>query len=213
MWNLREMAYMDTHYGHHSDILGIDSFSRDRVLSVGLDNQAIFWKVNEDSELLYPSKLHTVDTVNVINSQFYITGSSDNAVDLWIMNKKKPIYSLASLHKDDSWVLSTANVRNSDLFASGSYDGQVLLYGFRRQQKDFGVLGRFRNMPGCINALKFSHARSAGLDTFSGLKAQFGDNLMLAVGHSKEERLGRWHVQSKTKTGVTIMRRKDISQI
>lgn len=38
MWNLREMAYMDTHYGHHSDILGIDSFSRDRVLSVGLDN-------------------------------------------------------------------------------------------------------------------------------------------------------------------------------
>ena len=144
MWNLREMAYMDTHYGHHSDILGIESFSRDRVITCSMDNQVIFWKVNEDSELLYPSRLHSVDTLNVLNSQYFVTGSStDNAIDLWIMNKKKPIYSLGGLHRNNSWLLSTANVRNSDLMASGSYDDQVLIYGFRRQQKDFGVLGRF----------------------------------------------------------------------
>ena len=162
------MAYMDTHYGHHSDILGIEAFSRDRVLTCSTDSQVIFWKLNEDSELLYPSKLHSVDTLNVLNSQFFLTGSSsDNAIDLWIMNKKKPIYSLASLHENDSWVLSTCNVRNSDLFASGSYDGQVLIYGFRRQQKDFGVLGRFKNLPGCINTMKFSHAR-ASTDLYTG---------------------------------------------
>ena len=132
MWNIREMAYMDTHYGHHSDIMSIEAFSRDRVMTSSMDSQVIFWKVNEDSELLYPNRFHTVDTLNVINSQFFLTGSSDNAIDLWIMNKKKPIYSLAGLHRDDSWVLSTANVRNSDLFASGSYDNQVLIYGFRR---------------------------------------------------------------------------------
>ena len=38
MWNIREMAYMDTHYGHHSEILGIESFSRDRVMTCGMDN-------------------------------------------------------------------------------------------------------------------------------------------------------------------------------
>ena len=127
------MAYLDTHYGHHSDILAVDSFSRDRVITCSLDSQVIFWKVNEDSELLYPSRLHSVDTLNVINGQFFMTGSTDNALDLWIMNKKKPIYSLESLHKDDSWILSTANVRNSDLIASASYDDQVLIYGFRRE--------------------------------------------------------------------------------
>lgn len=168
VWNLREMQYMDTHYGHHSDILGIESFSRDRVISCGMDNQVIFWKVNEDSELLYPSKLHTVDTLNVVNSQFFLTGSADNAIDLWIMNKKRPTYSLAGLHRDDSWLLSTANVRNSDLFASGSYDGQVIVYGMRREKKDFGVLGRFTGLHGCINALKFSNA-NAGTDLFTGL--------------------------------------------
>lgn len=123
MWNLREMTYLDTHYGHHSDILSIDCFSRDRVITCSMDSQVIFWKVDQDSELLYPSRLHSVDTLNVINGQYFMTGSNENALDLWIMNKKKPVYSLECLHKKDSWILSTTNVRNSDLIASGSYDG------------------------------------------------------------------------------------------
>ena len=68
-----------------------------------------------------------------------MTASSDNAVDLWIMNKKKPIYSLEGLHRDDSLILSTANVRSSDLFATGSYDGQIVVYGFNKDKKQFGV--------------------------------------------------------------------------
>ena len=167
--------------------------------------------MDQDSELLYPSKLHSVDTLNVINSQFFVTGSTENALDLWIMNKKKPIYSLESLHNDDSWILSTANVCNSDLIASGSYDGQVMIYGFRREEKDFGVLGRFKNLPGCINAMKFSHARASN-ELYTGSKRTFGSNLMLAVSHSKEERLGRWHVQPKTKTGITILRKRSEAQ-
>ena len=157
------MVYMDTHYGHLSDILGIESYSRDRVLTCGLDSQVIFWKINEDSELLYQNRLHSVDTLSMMTSQFYVTGSSDNALDLWIMNKKKPIYSLEGIHKENSWILSTAAVKNSDLFASGSYDGQVVCCGFNRMKKNFGVLGRFKNLPGCINALKFSHASTGTL--------------------------------------------------
>ena len=192
---------MDTHYGHHSDIAGIDSYSKDRVVTCSKDNQVIFWKINEDSELLYQNRVHTVDTLNTINQQFFLTGSSDNAIDLWIMNKKKPLYSLAGLHQNNSWILSTAAVRNSDLFASGSYDGQVICYGFRREKKDFGVLGRLKNLNGCINAMKFSNTRTADLLAKNA-------NLMLATSHSKEERMGRWHVQSKAKTGITVLTRK-----
>lgn len=117
------MAYMDTHYGHHSDILCMDYYSKDRVISSSLDHQVIFWKIDEDAELLYNNFNHTVDSVNVLNRQFFYTTSSDNAVDLWIMNKKKPIYSLEGLHAEGSWILSSANIRNSDIFCTGSYDG------------------------------------------------------------------------------------------
>jgi len=157
VWNLREMTYMDSHYGHHANINGIDAYTKDRVISCGMDRQVVFWKVNEDSELLYKNQQHTVDTINVINNQYFLTGSSDNCIDLWIMNKKKPVFSMPDVHDNNSWVLSTANVRNSDLFASGSYDGQVNFYKLHRDQKNFSLLGKLSGLDGCINAMKFSH--------------------------------------------------------
>ena len=92
-------------------------------------------------------------------------------------------------------------MRSSDLFASASYDGQVVCYGFRRDKKDFGVLGRLKGLPGCINSMKFSNTKSTDL-------LAKNSNLMLATSHSKEERMGRWHVQPKAKTGITILTRK-----
>jgi WD40 repeat protein len=37
VWNLRDMLYMDSHYGHTAGILEIDAYSKNRVLSCGLD--------------------------------------------------------------------------------------------------------------------------------------------------------------------------------
>jgi WD40 repeat protein len=196
------MAYMDTHYGHHSDILSLDFYSKDRCISSSLDRQCIFWKIDEDAELLYNSNIHTVDTCNVLTNQFFYTTSIDNAVDLWVMNKKKPIYSLEGLHENESWILSTANVRDSDLFCTGSYDGQVILYGFNKEKKKFGVQGRIKDIPGCINNLKWSHHKPVDL------LQNKSNQLMLAASISKEERLGRWHCQKGVHTGITVMRKR-----
>ena len=69
------MAYMDTHYGHHSDVLNIDYYSKDRVISSGLDNQCIFWRIDEDSELLYNNAKNHVSSVHVLTNQFFYTTS------------------------------------------------------------------------------------------------------------------------------------------
>ena len=61
------MAAVDSHYGHIGDILAMDKYSRDRVMTCGLDRQVVFWKVNEDSELLYRNPDHFTDTLNVVN--------------------------------------------------------------------------------------------------------------------------------------------------
>ena len=133
VWNIREMMYMDSHYGHQSDMLALSNYSKDRVLSCGLDRQVIFWKINEDAEFLYKNPNHHTDTLNVINHHFFVTGSyADNCLDLWIMNKKKPIFTLSDCHKPGSWLLSTAAVRSSDLLASGSYDGCLNFYQFNK---------------------------------------------------------------------------------
>ena len=153
--------YMDSHYGHHSDILCLDSYSKDRVISSGLDRQVIFWKINEDSELLYKNPEHSTDTVSVINNHFFVSGSySDNALDLWIMNKKKPIFSLGDCHKR-GWMLSTAAVKSSDLMASGGVDGCVNLYKIDKSKKAIVKTRTLEGLNGSINALKWSNTKGA----------------------------------------------------
>jgi len=157
---MREMMYMDSHYGHTSNILDIDAYSKDRVITCGLDRKVIFWKINENAELIYHNREHTTDTINVVNDHFYVTGShSDNCLDLWIMNKKKPIFTLNDCHKKDSWLLSTANVYNSDLLASGSYDGCVNFYKFIKKTKKLIKVGAIEDLTGCINSMRFSHTK------------------------------------------------------
>ena len=160
VWNIREMMYMDSHYGHQSDILCLDQYSKDRVISCGLDRQVIFWKINEDSELLYRNTEHNTDTLNVINQHFFVTGShSDNCLDMWIMNKKRPIFTLNNCHANNSWLLSTASVKSSDLMASGSYDGSVNLYSVNKDKKEIVKLNSLTGLDGCITALKFSNTK------------------------------------------------------
>lgn len=194
------MMYMDSHYGHVADILDLEKYSRDRVISCGLDRQVIFWKINEDSELLYKNPERSTDTINVVNNHFFVTGShTGNSLDLWIMNKKRPIFSLANCHQGKSWLLSTALVHNSDLLASGGFDGCVNLYKLEKDKKRIVKKREISGLPGSLNNIKFSHSKGA---------QNFKKNeILLAVSHSEEQRFGRWAVQPKVKTGITILRK------
>lgn len=168
--------YMDSHYGHQADVLQLDYYSKDRVISCGLDRQVIFWKINEDSELLYKNAEHNTDMLNVVNNHFFVTGSySDNCMDLWIMNKKKPIFSLANCHAPNTWMLSSAVVKSSDLMVSGGFDGFVNFYKFDKEKKQISKELSLDGFNGCINALKFSNVR--GNQTYQ-------NSILLAVSQS-----------------------------
>ena len=77
-----------------------------------------------------------------------------------------------------------------------------MCYGFSKDKKKFGVQGRIKGLEGCINSLKFSHHKA------SDLVQKQHSQLLLAATHSKEERMGRWHVQKSTKTGISIIRKR-----
>jgi len=49
VWNIREQSYMETHYGHVGDCTQVAPYSRDRVVSIGMDQRAIFYKIFEES--------------------------------------------------------------------------------------------------------------------------------------------------------------------
>lgn len=45
LWNAEDRAYMDTLFGHQSDILTIDCLRKERLLTVGRDRTMRLWKV------------------------------------------------------------------------------------------------------------------------------------------------------------------------
>jgi thioester reductase-like protein len=47
-----EMCYIETLYGHHSEVLGLDSLNQERALSVGSDRTLSLWKVVDETQLI-----------------------------------------------------------------------------------------------------------------------------------------------------------------
>jgi ribosomal RNA-processing protein 9 len=202
IWNMREMCYIDTHNGHIGPALDLHAYSADRVVSCGDDRQVIFWKVIEDTQLLYKNTKNDTCCLSILDDEYFVTGSIESAIDLWTFKKKKPIYKLKDCHKnhtpnnihDNAWITTISSIRNSDLLCSASIDSSINLYKFSRENKNIEKLGALPKgedsfIPGTVNTVKFSPKRS-----------------YLAYTHSDEQKLGRWFTTKPTKGGISIVK-------
>jgi WD40 repeat protein len=173
------------------------------VITCGNDRQVIFWKVVEDTQLLYKNTKNETNCLAILDDEFFCTGSYQSTVDLWSFKKKKPLHKQVECHEyfkegsvhKHSCVTSINSIRNSDLFATGSIDSSINLYKFDRKGKKLHLLGKLPNVEGeeyvkgTVNALKFSPKRE-----------------FLAYSHSDEQRLGRWYTSKPKNYGFTIVK-------
>lgn len=86
------MLYMDTHYGHTLDCIEVCGYTRDRVVSCGQDNQVIFYKISEDTQLLYKNNKSSTSCLSVVNDEYVVTGSDSSTIELWSLQRKKPMF-------------------------------------------------------------------------------------------------------------------------
>mgnify|MGYP000609653020 CR=1 FL=1 len=49
LWSVEDRSYIDTLYGHQSEVLSIDCLRQERVLSAGRDRTLRIWKVNQNT--------------------------------------------------------------------------------------------------------------------------------------------------------------------
>ena len=140
VWNMDEMCYIETLYGHHSEVLGLDSLYQERALSVGSDRTLRLWKVVDETQLIFRGHEASIDCVSMTNEELFVSGSQDGCVAVWSVRKKKPIASRSRAHGLngcgaagglDNWISSVAAMRFTDVFASGSCDGHVRLWQVR----------------------------------------------------------------------------------
>lgn len=78
VWNLDEMMYVETLFGHGSGITSIDALARDRAITAGgRDNTVRIWKIPEESHLILNGKFeeilflfhHVINILKICRSQ------------------------------------------------------------------------------------------------------------------------------------------------
>lgn len=184
-WDLNEMGYLETAFGHQDGIYGMDCWNKARPASVSADKTLRHWKIAEDSHLVFRGHKSSIDTVQILTADSILSGGADGSLCLWKETQKKPVATVKAAHGfegDDvkvstycdipRWMSSLTCVKMSNLAASGSSDGFVKLWHASADDHEMIEVGRLL-CPGFVNGLAMS-------------------SRLLVAGTGVEHRLGRW---------------------
>jgi len=136
-YNLEEMAYIETLYGHQAGITGIDCHRNERPISTGRDRTARSWKIAEDSHLIFRggSRVSSADCVSCLKDDWFLSGHDDGKLSLWMTDKKKAVATVDTAHgffgSLPRGVTSCCALKSSDLAVTGSNDGYMRLWKVR----------------------------------------------------------------------------------
>lgn len=194
MWNVDEMAYVETLFGHGADVVGLDSFVKERAVSCGRDGTMRLYKVLDGSQLVFRrARTTSIDAVAMVSEQRFVSGGDDGCVALWHVNKKRPVACAESAHGAgtgaDAWVSAVAAGRNSDLAASGAGDGVIRLWRCGDKPPALRQVAAVETGPGFVNGLAFG-----------------GECRVLIAAIGQEPRLGRWEKQGAAKSGLRFIK-------
>ena len=233
VWNLDEMAYVETLFGHQDRITGIDAGIRERVLtSGGRDGTARIWKIVEESQLVFNAPSATggntkdasskgsgivgsasVDAIKLLDEQHFVTCGEDGHVSLWNVMKKKPVSTITRAHGSDSsnndprWISAITTLHNTNLIASGSCDGHLKLW---KCGEKFRSLIEIASFP--ISSYMAKLQTNSTTDPATFWSSGFVNSICfhpngraLLVGIGQEHRLGRWWRTKEARNGILVI--------
>ena len=148
IWSVDDMAYVDTLFGHQSELNGIDAHKRERCATVSSDRTLRAWKVAEDSQLVFrpamnddKRKDYAMECVASVSHDHWITGARDGAVSLWSASKKKPLSTFSNVHGYDEPIGLPKNWEEED--------GEIVLADRMATQEFLNLSVEDRNRGGC----------------------------------------------------------------
>jgi ribosomal RNA-processing protein 9 len=77
VWEVGDMAFVDTLYGHQEEVISVDCLEKERAVSCGTDKTCRLWKVAEESQLVFRGLNSSMDCLSMIDETKWIAGSQD----------------------------------------------------------------------------------------------------------------------------------------
>uniref|UniRef100_A0A7N0SVQ8 Uncharacterized protein n=1 Tax=Kalanchoe fedtschenkoi TaxID=63787 RepID=A0A7N0SVQ8_KALFE len=98
IWNADDRAYVESLFGHSSDVLDINCLRKERVLAVGRDRTMQLFKVPEGTRLKFCAPASSLESCRFVTNDEFLSGADDGSVELWNVNKKKPVCIVKNAH-------------------------------------------------------------------------------------------------------------------
>ncbi|KAH7830065.1 putative nucleic acid binding protein [Monocercomonoides exilis] len=107
-WNLEMLTYIDTSYGHTSQVTAIDSLTLSRCVTCSDDLTVRNWKIWDASQTVhsatregkgkYAETIGSFDALKMFDPTRFVTGGEDGAVMLWSSTKRSPRLIIPNAH-------------------------------------------------------------------------------------------------------------------
>lgn len=101
VWSLDCRSCFNTLYGHTSKICSVDSISSiERVVTGSEDATVRLWKPSTESHSIFRrnDSVCPIDSVCMLNSSVFISGSQSGTVSMWSVGRKKPAVTVENAH-------------------------------------------------------------------------------------------------------------------
>jgi len=189
VWDLNEVGYLETLFGHQDPVYDIDAWTKEIPISCGADRTLRSWKIRHETHLVYRGHKSSIDTVTMLDDNRYMSGGQDGTLCLWKDTTKKPVAQNLSSHGLEGgvprWICSLEALKMSDLVVSGSYDGYVRLW---EADVDRRSIEETMSVPvgGVVNALAVS-------------------SKLIVAGTGRDHRYGRWFIDKSCKNELVVM--------
>ena len=189
-WDLNEMGYLETLFGHQDAVTSVDCWTKERPVSASSDRTCRVWKIAEETHLVFRGQKSSADHINILTDDGFLSGGQDGSLYLWKETQKKPIAHVLAAHGHDGvnprWICGLGSVKMSDYAASGSHDGNIRLWNVSQETKKIEQVNAIA-LDGFINAIAISPR-------------------IIIAGTGREHRLGRWWCLKGNRNKVTAIR-------
>jgi len=196
-WDLNEMGYLETLFGHQDTVNSLDCWIKDRPISSSSDRSVRMWNVADDSHLVFRGHKASIDNVQYLTPESYISSGQDGSLCVWKSTQKKPTVQVNCAHgceigsREGRWISAMASCKMTDFVATGSHDGYLRLWAANSEDRTLNPTASIA-VDGFINSIALSKR-------------------IIVAGVGNEHRLGRWWRLSKVKNCVNIMKLPDFN--
>ena len=149
-WDLNEMGYIETLFGHQDGVNCLDCHIDNRPISGSRDHTVRLWRINEESHLVYRGQKSIIDCVSILTNDSYLSGDEQGKICLWKSVQKRPIAEIKQAHGISS---------NTNISVSVNVNVNVNVNGDAEDRNNSGGSNRWITS---LSAIKMSDMFASG---------------------------------------------------